>query len=162
MFKQLITAAIMLVTISACNSDTKSAFQFSQDIVNLERSLIDDVGKTEDAVKQFISYEQYDSMAIVSARMESLIDDKLQQVKALKAPKVKEADNFKAASVRYFEFMKSMYTGYVKYGKAATQEERDVIMEELQEIVGNKNAAISDMQTAQRKFAEANNFKVEN
>jgi len=158
MSKFMMIALSAIVLLSGCQS--KSAFKFSEDIVAKEQSLVKDIEKTEDQVEMFISNQEFDSMAIVSERMEKLVDEKLEEVKAMKAPDVKEAENFKAAAIKYFAFMKSMYTSYKKYGLAESQEERDEELEEMQDILANKNKAISDMQMAQRKYAEANGFKI--
>ena len=70
-------------------------------------------------------------------------------------------DNFRDASIRYFEFMKSMYTGYKTYARAGSDEARNEELTKLQELLSKKDAAIRDMQTAQKKYADANGFKIE-
>ncbi len=93
--------------------------------------------------------------------MEKLVDAKLKEVKDEPAPDAKEADNFKEACIKYFGYIKSMYTGYKNYGSAKTAEDRATEMAKLQEIVAGKTAAIADMQRVQRKYADANGFKLE-
>lgn len=161
MRKQFFAVVIVAALLTACGSK-KAAFQFSQDIVKKERSLVTDIEKTEDAVERYNAAEQFDSIAIAGEKMETLIDGKLKEIKAMKAPKAKGAEEFKSASIRYFEFMKSLYTGYKNYGKAPTPEERDKVIQDVMKIVNEKDKAIKDMQTAQKKYADDNGFKLEN
>ena len=161
MRKQFFAVVIVAALLTACGSK-KAAFQFSQDIVKKERSLITAIENTENAVERYNTAEQFDSIAIVGEKMEKMIDEKMNEIKAMKAPKAKGAEEFKSASIRYFEFMKSLYTGYKNYGKAATPEERDKVIQDVMKIVNDKDKAIKDMQTAQKKYADDNNFKLEN
>ena len=73
MRKQLFAVVMAAALLTACGSK-KAAFQFSQDIVKKERSLITDIEKTEDAVERYNAAEQFDSIAIVGEKMESLIE----------------------------------------------------------------------------------------
>ncbi|HEX7844829.1 MAG TPA: hypothetical protein VF476_03450 [Chitinophagaceae bacterium] len=159
MSKHIVAAIALLLTLSACKS--KDAFKFSEDIVAKERSLKDDITRTETEVENYIKYELNDSIAAVSERMESLVNDKLEEIKAMKTPSAKGADEFKDAAIKYFEFMKSLYTSYKNYGKAATDEEKSKVVAEMQEILNKKDNAINDMQNAQRKYAKANGFRLE-
>lgn len=156
---KLIIAALMLVALASCNS--KTAFKYSQEIVKLERSMMADIEQTERKIEQFATVQDYDSIIVVSERMEKIVDGKLQEVITKPAPKVKEAENFKQASVRYFTYLKSIYTSYKKFGLAQSDEGRQREFENMQELVAGKTAALNDMQTAQKKFADANGFKVE-
>ena len=160
MIKKIFFAVIVLSVFVACNS--KSAFNYSQDIVKKEQSLVPDITATETKIAAFLGKEQFDSIAAAGARMEKLVDEKLTELKDQPAPDVKEAAGFKDASMKYFRFIKSMYTGYKDYGSAATADARDAAMTKLRKIVDEKNEAINDMQLAQKKFAEANGFKLEN
>jgi hypothetical protein len=160
MRKNLFLIAILFTGLVACKS--KSAFNYSQDIVAKERSLTADINATEDKVEKFATAQQFDSVAAVSERMENLVQKKIDEIMAMKVPKAKEADNFRDAALRYFKYIKSIYTAYKEVGKAPTAEERAKLAEEMQEVAGKKEEVVSDMQKAQRKYAEANGFKVEN
>lgn len=93
--------------------------------------------------------------------MENLIEEKVKEIKAMKTPKAKGAEEFKTAALRYFQFMKSLYTGYKNYGKASSAEEREKVIQDVMKIVNDKDIAIKDMQTAQKKYADDNGFKLE-
>ncbi|MBK7433958.1 MAG: hypothetical protein IPI66_08705 [Chitinophagaceae bacterium] len=159
MIRNFALALLLVAGFAACKS--KDAFNYSQEFVKKERSLLPDINKTEDNVKRYIAAEQYDSIAIAGANMEKIVDAKLKEIRDEPAPKAKEADNFKEAGIKYFLFIKSMYTGYKDFGNAKTPEDRETEMNKLRELVDKKTDAVNDMQAAQRKYADANGFKLE-
>ena len=156
-FKMILTG-LFIIAIVGCKS--KAAFNYSEDIIKKERSLIPEITATENKVEKYIETEQFDSIAVAGEKMEKLVQQKIDEIKSMKVPKAKEADNFKLASLRYFEYIKSMYSGYKDLGNAATPEKREEFLEYLKKIINGKQAAINDMQAVQRKFASANGFKV--
>src|SRR5690349_12304071 len=119
MLKNLTIALVLVISIASCKS--KAAFDYSQDFVKKEKSLLPDITSTEDKVSGYVSAGQYDSIAIAGERMEKIVDEKLQEIKKSSVPDVKEGENFKEACIKYFEFIKSMYTNYKEYGRAATE-----------------------------------------
>ncbi|MEP7165410.1 MAG: hypothetical protein ABI741_11990 [Ferruginibacter sp.] len=159
MIKKIFFSIVILSVFTSCNS--KSAFNYSQDIVKKEQSLMPAINDTETRIAGFLGKEQYDSIAAAGARMEKLVDEKLNEIKNQPAPDVKEAAGFKDATLKYFNFIKSLYTGYNEFGSAASAEARDRAMSKLKSIVNQKTDAVNDMQRAQKKFAEANGFKLE-
>lgn len=160
MFKKLLLGCMVLCSLAACKS--KTAFNYSEDFVKKERSLLPDINATENSIKEFMEKEQYDSIAIVAGKMEDIVDAKLKEIKDQPAPDVKEGENFKEAGIKYFQYIKSMYTGYKNYGSAKTAVDRETEMNKLVELVDKKGAAIEDMQKMQKKYADANGFKIEN
>jgi len=159
MLKKSALAFMLLLSLAGCKS--KDAFNYSQDFVKKERALIPEITSTESKVKLFLAAEQYDSIAAAGERMESLVNATLKSVKDAPAPDAKEGENFKEAVVSYFAFIKSMYTLYKDFGNAKTPEAREAEMEKLRAIVDKKRDAINAIQGAQKKYADANNFKLE-
>ncbi len=160
MLKKIILPVMLLSFLVSCNS--QSAFKYSQDIVKKEQSLLPDINSTEDKIRDFISRDQFDSIAAAGTRMEKLVEEKITEIKDQPAPDVKEAQPFKDAALRYFRFIKSMYTGYKDFGNAPGPEARETEMGKLRNIVNDKTKAIQEMQDAQKKFATANGFKLDN
>lgn len=151
---------LFLVILYSCKS--KDALDFSEAIVNKEQSLSTDIMNTENKVKEFIQAGQYDSMAIVSEKMERLVDVKLNEVKNLKAPDLKYAGDFKRDAIEYFAYMKNIYTAYVNFAKAETDEMKQKEYDNLQAVVNKKDDVIRKMRDSQKKFADANGFKLKN
>ncbi|MBL0274237.1 MAG: hypothetical protein IPQ06_14500 [Chitinophagaceae bacterium] len=159
MFKKLLLIALLFTGLVACKS--KGAFNYSQSIVAKEKSLEPEIRATEKNVEKYLTAAQYDSVAIAGEKMEKLVQQKIDEINALSVPKAKETENFKAATIRYFNFIKSMYAGYKNLGKAATEEDRQQVIADLQKLVSEKQAIVDEMQKAQKKFADANGFKVQ-
>jgi len=157
--KRIFIACMLVAALAGCKS--KTAYTYCKDFLAKEKSLMPDIDRTEANVKNYFASEQYDSIAVAGEKMEKLVDDKIQEVKKEPAPDVKQGTEFKEAGVRYFEFIKSMYTAYKNYGHAPTPEAREEEMKKLMDIVNGKQAAIDDIQSAQKKYAEANNIKLE-
>lgn len=159
MLKKLLLVAVLFAALVSCKS--KGAYNYSQDIVAKERSLTPDIEATESKVTKFVTDGTYDSIVVAAEKMEKMVQVKIDEIDAMKVPKAKEVDNFKAATLRYFRYIKSIYTTYKELGKATTEEGRQAVVENLQKLVDEKTAVITEMQKAQRSYAEANGFKVE-
>ncbi|MBL7702162.1 MAG: hypothetical protein JNM14_07925 [Ferruginibacter sp.] len=161
MLKNLVFAAIILISIASCKSSKKKAFDYSENFVKKEKSISDDITKTEEKVARYAAVQQYDSIAIAGEKMEKLVDDKIQEIKKEPVPDVKEAANFKEACIKYFTFIKALYTAYKDFGKASSDTEREAVRTKLVELTDKKQAVIDDIKAAQKKFADANDFKLE-
>lgn len=159
MYRIAIGSVLLIGVLAGCQS--KSAFNFSQDIVAKEKSLIAEAGTMQEDMERCAAAEQYDSVAIVAEKMEAGVQEKIDEIEAMPLPDAKMAKEFKDAALKYFHFIKSLYTGYKKWGRAATQEERDEIYNELILIDKNKERAVDEMQRAQKVYANANGFKIE-
>ena len=161
MLKKLIIITTLVTGMAACKSDSKSARNYNNDIIAKENSLTPEVTVTESNVKKYYDAGEYDSLAAAGENMESLVQRSIDEINAMPVPKAKEADNFKTSMIRYFTFIKSLYTTYKEFGRAGTDEKRQEKLQEIQKIVSQKQDILTEMQGAQRKFAEANNFKLE-
>jgi hypothetical protein len=159
MLKKILLAVMLLISLAACQS--KSAFNYSENFVKKEQSLIPDINITENKIAKFIALQQYDSIAVAGEKMEKLVDARLQEIVDEPAPDVKEGENFKKAGIIYFKFLKNVYTTYKDYGNAKTPDARDKEMSKLQDIIVKKSAVIQDMTQAQKKYADANGFRIE-
>lgn len=150
----------LLPVIFLCSCNSKSALNFSEAIVDKEKSLERDIKNTESKVNVFIAAGRYDSMAVVSERMERIVETKLNEIKSLETPDLKFAGDFKSASIEYFSYIKNVYTSYVKFAKAETDDIKEKEYSNLQDVLRNKNEVIKKMRDAQKKFADANGFKL--
>ena len=159
MIKKICFAVLLLSGLVACKS--KTAFDYSQNFVKREQSLQPDIEKTESQVEAFAAKQEFDSIGAAGERMEKLVDAKLKEVKDEPAPDVKLGAEFKAAGIKYFEFIRDLYTSYKEYGYAKTPEERQSRMEKIQSMAGQKDKAIGDIQSVQKRYAEANDLKME-
>jgi hypothetical protein len=154
-------AGVTAVVLASCGSKSRPAFNFNQDIVGKETALVPDARKTESSVKIFFTAGQYDSIGKAGARMETLVQEKIDEIKAMPLPKAKGADKFKDAALDYFAFLKKTYSNYRKLGEAATDEERQVIIDEVKDIYNKRMEIVEEFRNAQRKYAADNGFRLE-
>lgn len=153
-----IVAVILLATITGCKS--KTAFNYSEKIVKLERDLGPEIAKTEKQMAKFLETQAYDSVISISSHMENMVESKLEIIRNTQAPTVPEADNFKKAAIRYFTYMKSIYSAYKNYASQTEEEGREKARQEWANVAEQGDDEVNSMQMAQRKYAKANNFKI--
>ena len=158
-FKTIFSIAIICFFAIGCKS--KIAIDYNDMIVKKQKDLNASMDKTEPALKNYFASYQYDSIVGVSSRMEASIDSITRSIKNTAAPKVKQGENFKKAALNYFDYMKSVYTGYKNYGLQTTPEGRQIQLEIMSKLTGQEDKAIADMHEAQRIFAKDNGFKIE-
>ncbi len=160
MTRNLFAFAIAILALTSCKSK-KEAYNYNQDIVAMEKELEPAITATEDKVAKYAAANQYDSIAVAGKEMEDKVQVKIDKIESKAAPGAKEGESFKAAILKYFKFIRGLYADYVKLGKAKNQDERDAVLVDIQKVVDEKQKVITDMQVAQRKYAEANGFKVQ-
>lgn len=151
---------LIIISASACNS--KKAYNYSEKIVGIEKSILPAMTKTEEDVVKYAQQANWDSVRTISERMESLVESKLAEIKKTPAPDVKEGENFKRAAIDYFQYIEDIYTSYKNVAVETTVEGRQDATSKMMNVISNKEKALSDMQEAQKKFAKANGFRVEN
>jgi len=152
-------SALVLVLLFSCKSTT--AYDYSQRIVKMETDLSAEIAIADKKISKFLEAEQNDSAIIIAQLMEELANKKLKEIRQLDAPNVKEADNFKKEAVRYFSYLKNIYTSFRRFTMASTDEVKEAERLRLLRIVNEKEEATQALQAAQQKFAAANNFRIE-
>lgn len=158
MKKIFLISNLLFILLVSCN--TRSAFQYSQQLVNMEKALGPKIEDTEQKVSKYFAAQQYDSMSFVSMKMEAYLKEAIENANEIPLPDAKEADAFKSSFLNYFQYLKSIYTTYRKVSDSKNDAERNKHLEEVQRIVNMKTDVLSKVQTAQKKFADANGFKV--
>ena len=156
---QVALTILLLAFLFSCKS--KTAYDYSQQIVEIENELSAAIATADKKVSKFLQARQNDSAVIITRQMEELADNKLKEVQRLDAPNVEEGENFKKAAVRYFSYLKSVYTSFKKFTIATTDEAKEAERLKLVRIVNEKEKATKALQAAQQKFAAANNFRIQ-
>ena len=151
-------AALLLASVLSCKS--KSAFDYSEAIVKLETELSAEIAEADQKLIAYMDGKKPDSAILMSRQMEALAETKLNEVEKMKVPRVEEGENFKKSAIRYFTFIRSIYSTFRKFTVAATNAEKEKERKKLAKIIQDKNEVTKAMQEAQRKFAAANNFVV--
>lgn len=161
MLKRFIIIVWVAGALTSCQSKAKSARDYNNNLIEKEKSLQPHITTVENNVKNYYAAGQYDSIAAAGEKMEKIVQKAIDDINAMKTPKANGVEDFKAAVIRYFKFIKGLYTDYKEYGLADTEEKRQQILQDIQEIVSKKQEILDDMQSAQKKFAEANHFRLE-
>lgn len=154
----LIVAILVLAAVSGCKN--KSAFNYSEKIVKLERDMGPDIEKADERMAKYLETQTYDSVINISTRMEGLVDSKLDIIRNTEAPSVAQGEDFKKASIRYFTYFKNMYKAYRNYASQVDEEGRENARQQLVDLASQGEKEVKEMQTAQKKYADANNFKI--
>jgi hypothetical protein len=155
---QLLVASLLIGMLS-CKS--KTALDYSKMIVKMETELSADIAKVDKKVNEYIKAKKTNSAIIMCRQMEALAAQKLKEVQQMNAPKVAEGENFKRAAVRYFTYIRNIYSTFSKFTMAETEKEKATERKKLTKIIGEKNQIAEAMQAAQRRFAAANDFQIE-
>jgi hypothetical protein len=159
MVKKMISLLFIVVSIVSCKSN--NAFKYSQDFVASEKKLMPMIETTERKVEEYIALKQYDSMAIVSEKLENAIGETIKDAKARPASDAKDGEKFKVDVIKYFEFLKSVYASYKDFGNAPTADARKAEVVKMQQLLSKKTDVVKIIQTAQQDFAKANGFRIE-
>jgi hypothetical protein len=130
-------------------------------IVEKQKNLGKNMDHAAPLLKNYFASYQYDSIASISGRMEIKIDTIIKEIAKKPAPLVKQGENFKKAALRYFDYMKSIYTSYKNYGLQNSPEGRQIQLQIMTMIINNEDKMIAEMQKAQKIFAKDNGFKIQ-
>lgn len=144
---------------AGCKS--KAAFDFSEKIVEIESRLGQSITDIQPKVIQYMEEGNMDSLAIVGANMEIQVESSMTEIDSLPTPDIKEADRFKAASLRYFTHIKNIYGSYKLYALESDDSLRALERERMIRLESDMGSMIKEMQKAQQQFAKANGFRVE-
>ena len=159
MLKQLGIMVLVVTLFTGCKS--KSALNYNEAIIDIERSLNKEAEAVEIRATSFVETGKYDSLAIAGENMEKKVQDKINEIEALPVPNAKGAGDFKAAVLAYFRHIKNLYTDYKNLGKAETQELRDKVITNLQALVAQTPVHLDKLRAAQKKYASDNGFKLQ-
>lgn len=146
MYPLLLTAVLF----TACNAVSVSTFNDA--ILEKENALVPQIEATEESVGKFAEESKFDSIAAVSGRMESAVAQTISEIEKMELPSAEGAEDFKKASVEYFQYLKSIYTAYKKLGLAKTDEERASEVKQVQAIAQKKNTVLLKMRGRKRSL----------
>lgn len=157
----LLALAIFFVSCGG-GDNSKKAFEYSELITGKERALTPMIEETEKNVARLFNEGKNDSAKLVADNMANTVQKTIDEINAEPIPAgVKGGEEFKTASLKYFENIKAVYTGYSSL--ANFSEEDAGFKEESEKLANtvNTNAqSVQDIVAAQMKFAQENGFNV--
>lgn len=158
--RTLIIISSFLFLLTSCN--TRSALKYSEDVVALQRQLIDSVNTAQPRVVHYMKDGLLDSLAIISQQMETVAGNRLADVEKLRLPNVKGGEAFQRASLLYFSHVRNIYASYKSYGRALDDSSREQERLKMMRLETELEAVVAKMQKTQQELAKANGFRLQN
>jgi|GEM_PF-1834877 len=149
----------VLLFLTSCN--TRSALKYSEDVVAIQRQLIDSVNMAQPRVVHYMKEGLLDSLALISQHMETVAGGKLEQLEKLQLPNVKGGEDFQRASLLYFAHVRSIYVSYKTYGRAQDDSSREQERLKMIRLETELDTVVEEMQKAQQALAKANGFRLQ-
>lgn len=159
MYKKIFFTAIIFTVIASCKQ-AKPGFQYSEDIVDIEKDLRRRIDSSESQIKGFAKRGHYGSIGVISENMAEITQEKIDKINKIPLPNAKGAETFRSAVIHYFGYMKTMYVAYKKWANAANEEQRESELKNIERLAGQSGKAVEEMQIAHRKYADANGFRL--
>ena len=161
--KQLLFIAFIVIA-AGCNNTKKesleTAIQFSEKIVNTEQELAEPLAHAEQMILAKLDSSDFESMGAIADEAETLIADRVKEIKALSVKGFKGGEAFRSSAINYFEYVKSIFTNYKNIGYAKTEGARLYEVCRMDSLRSRQQPVIMKMQAAQKQFADDNGFKV--
>ncbi|RYY54568.1 MAG: hypothetical protein EOO09_13780 [Chitinophagaceae bacterium] len=159
--KLLRSGLLVCFTLVLFSCNRQNALKFNNNIISLENALLPSVTTSQSKIDGYIEAGNWDSLKAVSLRMEGLVNEAVVKLKDMKSPDLTGAEDFKKASLRYFEYFKGIYTGYANIASQTTDEDRNKAAEEFTSMITKKDDVLRSYQESQVRFTKANNVKLE-
>lgn len=158
LFSILATIAISCKSKSTDTSNQPAtAKDYYEKILDLEESMSEPLLKTEAEIKARSDKNNFAGLAQSAKAMEDTIDIRINIIKKMDAAG-KGGEDFKTMAVRYFEYIKSIYTAYRNIGEAKNEEDRKAAADKMTTIINAQQGVIANLNNAQNKFAADNAF----
>ena len=155
------TSLFLLVTVLLCSCKSKDAFNFSEDLVKIERNVSESITRVQPLVIRYIEVGQMDSLQELGNFMLKKIDSSMTEVKQLPSGNIKQGQEFRNAALDFFGYVRSVYAAYTDYSKQENDSLRAEVIMRMSRLENGVDSVVREMQQAQLRFAKANGFKLE-
>jgi len=157
-YKILSAAIIICFYVTACKSE--KAKKYSDMIVQKQSAIETDIAQATKKLQVYFISDETDSIVSVSEKMEDRINSVISDIQKTKAPKLKEAENFKQESLKYLEYRKDLFTIYKNYGLQTSVDGREMERKNMVAVQSLENIMNYNLEVAQKNFAKANHVKI--
>lgn len=161
---------MLLLVITSCKSKTDDAStpdgrpltaqEYYQKVIDLEETMTEPLLKTEAEVQARSDKGDFDGVAKSAKAMEDTVDVRINKLKKME-PVGNGSDDFKTVAVRYFEYVKSIYTAYKNIGNAKTDVTRKEAGDKMANTINAQQGVMQNLNNAQLKFAADNGFTID-
>src|SRR6185369_189901 len=157
-FRILFAVIVICFYVIACKSE--KAKRYSDLVVQKQKTLEADIAQATKKLQVYFISDETDSIVALSSRMEDEINAIMQDIKNTKAPKLKEAENFKDETLNYLTYRKNLFETYKNYGLQTTPEGREMLRMNMTAMQSQQNIMNHNLEAAQINFAKANHVKI--
>lgn len=148
-----------LFLLAACKSKTViTAKQYSDEVLQMQQNLAEPIRQAEIEIKAFGDSSNFTGMAGAAGKMETLIQGKIDTLNKVDITAFKGGDEFKVVVIRYFEYLKSVYSSYKEIGNAANTADKIKATNEMYQKLAAQQDVEDRMRTSQTRFAALNGF----
>lgn len=151
--------AIPVILLAGCAG---KAVKFNNKMAEIESSARPDVESAQKKIQDYYKDQEWDKIVKEAKKMEAEMSDKISELKDLETPDAEGASAFKKAEVNFLTTTKAIFTSYRKIGEAENDQDRQTELTNLQQASQDYLDASQEVKKTQKKFAEANNVKLEN
>lgn len=163
----IVPIVIICVAFTACKSNTENpsktqpvtAQGYYEKVIDLEETMSEPLLRTEAEIQARSDKSDFDGVAKSAKAMEDTVDTRIRALKRM-PPVGKGGEDFKLVAVRYFEYVKSIYTAYKNIGLAKTDDARNEAAKKMQTIINAQPGVMQNLNSIQAKFAGDNNFTI--
>jgi hypothetical protein len=146
----------------ACKSNSRKALDFNNEITGLELALTPQISDASTKIQSFFEENKLDSVVAVSKRMEIAVDAGIDKIKGLAIPDLTGATDLHKGFIKYLGHIKNVFTQYRLVGEAKDETEKQSRVVAMESVLNDIPAILKEVQGVQKKFADANNMKIEN
>ncbi|MFT4094136.1 MAG: hypothetical protein QM640_10900 [Niabella sp.] len=159
----MISPIILFTSCKTKSTDTGTrpltAQEYNDKVIDLEESMSEPLLKTEAELKARSDKDDFAGMAQSAKAMEDTVDLRINALKKMDAVG-KGGEDFKTVAVRYFEYLKSIYTGYRNIAEAKTDEAKKEASEKMTNILSAQPGVMENLRNTQNKYAADNGFVI--
>ncbi len=155
----LASCFVLLISCSSGSGDEKMATPeaFNDRVYSMEQSLGEPLLKAEAEIRQKQQQGDFKGMAQAANAMEDSVDLRIRAIRKMKPPGV-GGEDFKTAAVRYFEYLKMIYSNYGEIALAADVQGKDAAENKMARWLNWQTQVLANLRSAQAKYAADNGF----
>lgn len=161
--RKFLFPVLFLFLLSACKSNNKKAFEFSESMTAISATLQSKGKEFGTELQPAMQSNDYSKLAAISSSLDEFISGKLAELKSKKD--FSGSEKFRTSMIDFLDFEKQMIQeAFVPFGKlnaSSTEEEKQAVIQNLMKLTEGEGKYLLKVQEAQKEFAAKNGFRVE-
>ncbi len=155
----LASCFVLLISCNSSSGDEKATTPeaFNDRVYSMEQSLGEPLLKAEADIRQQQQQGDFKAMAQTASAMEDSIDLRIRAIGKMK-PLGVGGEDFKTAAVRYFEYLKRIYSTYGEIALASDLQSKDAAENKMARWLTWQTQVLANLRSAQAKYAADNSF----